>query len=123
MVSKRSSVSDGMSQRRMGSKTDPVCSEEKVSVDMEKITPAQKIAGSQARSQTTPCGMGVRARSSANSGTGRGFLQGCSGKSDLSVCQWTPESTLGAKRENLDRGSDPPYSKWPIPSGNSAPRA
>jgi hypothetical protein len=41
----------GMNQRKIGAKNDAVFSDEKVSVDSVKITPAHTIAGHHARSQ------------------------------------------------------------------------
>jgi len=45
----------------MGSITEPVCSAENASVDSEKMTPAQKSAGHQARSHAGTLGGRKRA--------------------------------------------------------------
>jgi len=45
-------VNEGTSQCRMGLSTEPVCSEENVSVDIVKIKHAHATTGHQARTQT-----------------------------------------------------------------------
>jgi len=69
-------LSDGSSQRRIGSKTEPVCSAENVSVDSEKIRHAHAIAGHHAVSQGGTRGGRKRARISGKGGAGRGLRQG-----------------------------------------------
>jgi hypothetical protein len=44
-------VSEGTSQCRMGLSTEPVCSEENVSVDIVKMKPAHSATGHQAHTQ------------------------------------------------------------------------
>jgi hypothetical protein len=65
-----------MNHRRIGSRIDPVCCAENVSVDNEKITPAQAMAGHHAHSHTSQRGAGVFARISDRSGARRGLRQG-----------------------------------------------
>src|ERR671924_382927 len=69
-------ASPGISQRRTGSKNHFVCSAEKVSVDMVKITPDHTIAGHHAQSHATHRGIGVFALISARLGAGRGLRHG-----------------------------------------------
>jgi hypothetical protein len=54
-------VSDGINQRSTGSRTEAVCSEENVSVDIEKITQAHTMAGHHARIQFHARGGRMRA--------------------------------------------------------------
>ena len=57
--------------------TVPVCAEEKVSVEAEKITILQSRAGHQARSQPGRMASGgTRWRTSSREGAGRGLRQG-----------------------------------------------
>src|SRR5689334_23347656 len=77
MYSYRLCASPGMSRRNTGSKNHLVCSEEKVSVDIVKITTDQRIAGHHAHSHTSARGAGVFARISVKLGAGRGLRHGC----------------------------------------------
>src|SRR5215467_15508677 len=70
-------ASPGISQRRTGSRNHFVCSAEKLSVDIVKITPDQTIAGHHAHSHATQRGVGVFARISDKLGAGRGLRHGC----------------------------------------------
>src|SRR5215467_8341120 len=70
-------VSPGANQCSIGSKNHFVCSAEKVSVDMVKITPAHTIAGHHAHNHASPRGLGVFARISDKLGAGRGLRHGC----------------------------------------------
>jgi hypothetical protein len=54
-----------------------VCSAEKVSVDIVKITPDHTIAGHHAQNHLSARGVGVFARISEKLGAGRGLRQGC----------------------------------------------
>src|SRR5216684_6855602 len=71
-------VSEGSNHRRIGSNTEAVCSDENVSVDIEKITPAQSKAGHQALNHAKARGGRKRLRISSNCGAGRGLRQGWS---------------------------------------------
>ena len=75
MRSYRLCASPGMSQRKIGSKNHFVCSAEKVSVDIVKITHDHTIAGHHAHSNANPRGM--RVLISEKVGAGRGLRQGC----------------------------------------------
>ena len=54
-----------------------VCSAEKLSVDIVKITPDHTIAGHHAQNQPSARGAGVFAQTSEKLGAGRGLRQGC----------------------------------------------
>src|ERR1700675_3012007 len=84
MTSNWSSERVGISQRNMGSKIDAVCSDENVSVDMVKITPAHTSAGHQALSQLGISNPPIRGCISGSCGAGRGLRQDCSGTKDYS---------------------------------------
>src|SRR5208337_4480646 len=80
MVAKVVSLRDGANQCRMAPKTVAVCSEEKVSVEAEKMTALQSKAGHQARSQPGIMDPGgTRYRTSSRVGAGRGLRQGSEG--------------------------------------------
>ncbi len=72
MVSNWPSVIEDMIQRRIGSRIDAVCSVENESVDIEKIAPAQMIAGHHARSHC----IGKTGWGAGNGDASGGFCQG-----------------------------------------------
>src|SRR6266478_2540985 len=69
-------VNEGCNQRKMGSKSKAVCSEEKASADIVKMRPAQTNAGHQARSQLGMRGGPRRSWISVNWGAGFGLRHG-----------------------------------------------
>src|SRR6266852_3437195 len=89
MIANCAAVTEGSIQCRTRSRTEPVCSGEKESVDMAKMTTAQSRAGHQARSQAGIKNCTRRGCTSGKCGAERGLRQGwsatrsCSGKWDF----------------------------------------
>src|SRR5262245_14699913 len=84
-------ASPGTTHRSTGSKNHLVCSAEKVSVDMVKITTDHTIAGHHAHNHASPRGAGVFARISDKLGAGRGLRHGCeSTASAVPICSTKP---------------------------------
>src|SRR5260370_988628 len=69
-------VSEGSSQRKIGSKTEAVCSDENVPADMVKMKHAHTTTGHQALTKAGTRGGCKRARISGKWGAGRGLRQG-----------------------------------------------
>src|SRR5260370_39370702 len=90
-------VSEGSSQRRIGSNTEAVCSDENESVDIEKMTPPHSTAGPHACSHAGTRGGRTRARISGKWGAGRGLRHGWNSatRNRLLLRCSSPNSTCG----------------------------